>query len=327
MAPQPQKRDAHTQKQAAQTQKRRGAEGDDRAAPGGGEGHTAPDRDARTRERRLAALAGRQHGIVGRRQLLTLGLGTDAIKSRLASGRLHSIHRYAYAVGHRRLTQRGRWMAAVLGCGTAAVLSHDSAAALWGLESAHSPIDVTAPRGRQGQPRRDGIPVTTVARTLFDIAGFPDRTRLSRLWEEADKLHLLALDDVVAVYESRRGCRRARRHIRPLLLAAPHSEATRSPLEDRFVAFCRHFELPPPATNVLVLDKEIDAAWPAAKLLVELDSWEHHAHRAAFERDRSRDVELMLAGYRTIRVTHRRLDGEAATLAGQIRRLLSGWSA
>jgi predicted transcriptional regulator of viral defense system len=290
----------------------------------------------------LATLAARQHGVVGRRQLLALGLGADAIKSRLASGRLHSIHRDAYAVGHRRLSQRGLWMAAVLGCGTGSVLSHGSAATLWGLEEARSPIDVTAPRGRQGSPRRvgirlhrcrledsewtrrDGIPVTTVARTLFDLAETAGADQLGRLWEEGDKLHLLVLDDVAEVYERRRGCRRARRRIRPLLLEAPHSERTRSPLEDRFAAFCRQFELPPPATNVLVLEKEVDAAWLAARLLVELDSWEHHAHRAAFERDRKRDVALIVAGYRTIRVTHRRLDREAATLAGEIRRLLTG---
>jgi predicted transcriptional regulator of viral defense system len=313
MAPQPQKQPAETQKRLAQTQKR---------------------------ERRLAALASRQHGVVGRKQLLALGLRPDAIKSRVASGRLHSIHRDAYAVGHRRLSQRGLWMAAVLGCGTGSLLSHHSAAALWGLEEARSPIDVTAPRGRQGSPRRagvrlhrcqledtertqrDGIPVTTVARTLFDLAEAAGPDPLSRLWEEADKLHLLVIDDVAEVYERRRGCRRARRRIRPLLLEAPRSERTRSPLEDRFVAFCRHFELPPPATNVLVLEKEVDAAWLDARLLVELDSWEHHAHRAAFERDRKRDIALIVAGYRTIRVTHRRLDREAATLAAEIRILL-----
>ncbi len=314
MAPQPQKQPSQTQKHLAQPQKR---------------------------ERRLAALAARQHGVVGRRQLLNLGLGADAIKSRLASGRLHSIHRDAYAVGHRRISQRGRWMAAVLGCGTGSVLSHHSAAALWGLEEARSPIDVTAPRGRQGTPRRagirlhrcrleedewtrrDGIPVTTVARTLFDLAETVSRDRLARLWEEADKLHLLGLDDIAAVYERRRGCRRARRQVRPLLLEAPYSERRRSPLEDRFATFCRHFELPPPATNVLVLEKEVDAAWLDARLLVELDSWEHHAHRAAFERDRKRDAALIVAGYRTIRVTHRRLDGEAATLATEIHALLA----
>ena len=94
----------------------------------------------------------------------------------------------------------------------------------------------------------------------------------------------------------------------------------RSPLEIRFPAFVRAHRLPKP---VQVLGHEIDALWPAAKLIVELDSWEHHGHRAAFERDRARDSKLMIAGYRTIRVTHRRLDREAERLAVEIRQLLA----
>lgn len=292
------------------------------------------------RERRLAELATRQHGVVGRWQLLELGFSEKAIKARLGAGRLSHIYREAYAVGHRRLSQRGWWMAAVLASGLGAVLSHESAAALWGLMGARSRSDVTAPRGRQGRaPRhpiflhrcqleeeewtlRAGIPVTTVARTLFDLAEVVDRVRLGRLWEEADKLHLLRLDAVAAVYE-RGKWRRARRRIRPVLEEARYAVRTRSPLEDRFLPFCQKFELPPPSTNVLVLEKEVDAAWLDARLLVELDSWEHHAHRAAFERDRSRDIELLLAGYRTIRVTNRRLDRDAPKLAGEIVRLLS----
>jgi very-short-patch-repair endonuclease len=290
----------------------------------------------------LAELATRQHGVVGRWQLLEAGFTDKAIKQRLAAGRLSGVHRESYAVGHRRLSQRGWWMAAVLAGGPGAVLSHEDAAALWELTGAHSPIDVTAPRGRQGRLRREGIrlhrsrtleesdrtarngiPVTTVARTLFDLAESADPTSLGHLWEEADKLHLLRLDAVAAVYERGRYRHRARARIRPLLQEARHAVRTRSPLEDRFSAFCRRFELPPPATNVLVLEKEIDAAWLEARLLVELDSWEHHGHRAAFERDRKREPEFLLAGYRTIRVTNRRLDGEAATLADEIRALLA----
>ncbi len=290
----------------------------------------------------MSRLATAQHGAISREQLLALGIGERTIERWSANGRLHSVHRESYAVGHRRLSQRGWWMAAVLACGPRAMLSHGDAAALWGLAGARSPIDVTAPRGRQGRPRREGIrlhrsrtledsdrtvrngiPVTTVARTLFDLAEAVDPRTLAGLWEEADKLHLLRLDAVATVYERGRHRHRARARIRPLLQEARHEERTRSPLEDRFAAFCRHFELPPPATNVLVLEKEVDAAWLDARLLVELDSWEHHAHRAAFERDRKRDIALIVAGYRTIRVTHRRLDGEAATLATEIRRLLA----
>jgi very-short-patch-repair endonuclease len=96
----------------------------------------------------------------------------------------------------------------------------------------------------------------------------------------------------------------------------------RSPLEIRFAEFLREHEIPAPAQNVLVLGHEVDALWPPAKLVVELDSWEHHGDRAAFERDRARDPKLLLAGYRTIRVTHRRLDREANAVAAELRALL-----
>jgi very-short-patch-repair endonuclease len=107
-----------------------------------------------------------------------------------------------------------------------------------------------------------------------------------------------------------------------LLAEARAVTPTRSPLEDRFQRFCRFYDLPPHSTNVEVLGSEVDVLWPAAKLIVELDSWEFHSHRAAFQRDRARDTRLLVAGYRTIRVTHDRLDGEAGILASEIRELL-----
>jgi hypothetical protein len=109
------------------------------------------------RERALADLATRQHGVVGRWQLIELGFGDEAIRTRLEAQRLSHLHREAYAVGHRRLTRRGRWMAAVVACGPGAVLSHESAATLWELAGAQPESDVTAPRGRQGRPRRGAI--------------------------------------------------------------------------------------------------------------------------------------------------------------------------
>jgi hypothetical protein len=201
-------------------------------------------------------------------------------------------------------------------------------------------IDVTAPGGRQFRPGRLGIrlhrcrfhepperthrariPVTSVARTLFDLAEAVDFERLEKAWEEADRLKLLRLGEVERVCERGRG-RRSLRPIRRLLAAANAAETVRSPLEERFLSFCRAFGIPAPATNVHVLDHEVDCLWPAAKLIAELDSWEFHAHRSAFERDRARDPKLLLAGYRTIRVTHRRLDREADELAAEIEGLL-----
>jgi very-short-patch-repair endonuclease len=295
-----------------------------------------PPRDGRARrvgggakrERELAELATQQHGVAARRQLLALGFGDEAIKLRLEAGRLSALHEEVYAVGHRRVSQRGYWWAGVLAYGDGALLSHRSAAALWGFGRQRRVVEVTASRGRQGIDRRtgiwihrcrlypedrvvrDGIPVTTVARTLFDLAEVDDEGRLRRAWEEADRLHLLRLRAVEEVCERGYG-RRALRPIRRLLAEASAPGRTRSPLEDRFHRFCEEHRLPAPATNVTVLDHEVDALWPQARLVVELDSWEFHRHRAAFERDRARDPDLLLAGYRTIRVTHRRLDTEA----------------
>lgn len=295
----------------------------------------------RERERELARLAARQHGVVARRQLLTLGFGDEAIKLRVAAGRLHALHREVFAVGHRRIAEPGRRWAAVLAYGDKAVLSHRSAAALWGLARQRTAlIDVTAELGRQGIDRRAGIfihrgrlhpedraergglPLTTVARTLFDFAEFTDHRHLESAWEEADRLNLLKLRAVERVCERGYG-RRALKPIRRLLAEARAAVMTRSPLEYDFAAFCRDHRLPVPSFNTIVLSYEVDALWPRQRLAVELDSWEFHRHRAAFERDRARDTALQIAGYRTIRITHRRIHDEPAHVARQLRELLA----
>ncbi len=294
----------------------------------------------RERERELGRLATRQRGVVGRRQLLELGFSKEAIELRLNLGRLHPLHREVYAVGHCSTNRNGRRLAAVLAYGDRALLSHRSAAALWGLARPSAPaIDVTAPTGRQGIHRREkiwihrgrlhpedrtvraGIPLTTVARTLFDLAEFVSLTRLESAWEEADRLNLLQLKAVEQVCERGYG-RRALRPIRHLLAEARAAEITRSPLEDAFAAFCRKHRLPMPSFNTMALGYEVDALWPAQRLAAELDSWEFHSHRAAFERDRARDAALQAAGYRTIRITHRRLHNEPTTVLKQLRALL-----
>ena len=240
------------------------------------------------------------------------------------------------------MNQYGHWLAAVLACGQGALLSHRSAAALWGLlRQKRGAIDVTAASGRQFRPGRDGIclhrchlhegvetkraeiPVTTVARTLFDLAEVVDRRTLRRAWEEADRLGLLRLGAVEHACEQGYG-RRSLRPIRLLLGEARAPTFTRSPLEDRFAEFCREHlaDLPAPLTNVTILDHEVDAYWPAHRLVIEMDSWEFHGHRAAFEQDRARDTAMQAAGYRVIRLTHRRLEEEPAVVAGELRRML-----
>jgi hypothetical protein len=166
-----------------------------------------------------------------------------------------------------------------------------------------------------------GIPVTTVARTLFDLAEVVDERRLERAFEEADRLHLLEMQALEEVCARGYG-RRALRPIRRLIEEARMPETTRSPLEDRFAEFCREHHLPPPDTNVMVFGREVDALWQGERLMVEMDSYAFHGHRAAFERDRARDAAMQAEGYRVIRVTHRRLAREPIAVAAEIRRLL-----
>jgi very-short-patch-repair endonuclease len=289
----------------------------------------------------IAELADRQHGVIGREQLVELGVPVRTIERWVDGGRLHRVHREVFTVGYPRIGEAGRRWAAVLAYGEGALLSHRSAAALWGLSRQRSAlIDVTAAVGRQGVRRREGIfihrgrlhpddraingglPTTTVARTLFDFAEFASLKRLESTWEEADRLNLLNLRDVEGVCERGYG-RRALRPIRRLLAEARAATVTRSPLEDDFAAFCRKHRLPAPVFNTTVLDYEVDALWPRHKIAAELDSWSFHRHRAAFERDRARDTALQAAGYRTIRITHRRLRNEATKVARELHALLA----
>jgi Protein of unknown function (DUF559) len=230
-------------------------------------------------------------------------------------------------------------MAAVLACGEEALLSHGSAAALWGLmRLTGSPVDVAASGGKPGREgirlhrtcihpedraMNAGVPVTSVARTLLDLADSLDEQRWRRAAEEADRLGLLEMAALERVCERGVG-RRGLTACRHLVAAAKAPVMTRSPLEDRFAEFCREHisDLPAPLTNVSVLDREVDAYWPSHHLVVEMDSWEFHHHRAAFERDRARDAAMHAAGYRVIRLTHRQLESEAPRIATQLRKLL-----
>jgi len=292
------------------------------------------------RERELTALAERQHGVVSRRQLLDAGLGRRAIGRRVEAGRLRCLHRCVYAFGYQRLGSRGEWMAAVLACGEGAVLSHRSAAALWGLRRPPSgSVDVSAARGRRRQgitihegsivdSERTtvvGIPVTSVARTLFDLAEVVDEKQLGSAFEEADRLRLMRMPELEAVCARGHG-RHALRPIRALIDAGQTPEDTQSPLEDRVLDLCHEHHLPLPVTGARVLGREVDAFWPAQKLMVEADSWKFHGHREAFERDRARDAAMQAEGYRVIRLTYRRLEREPAAVASQLRRLLTSGS-
>lgn len=298
------------------------------------------DAQKATRDRAIAAIAARQHGVVARRQLTALGLGRGAIRNRTLAGRLHTVHRGVYAVGHPGLVGRGRWMAAVLACGPGALLSHRSAAALWGLGfDARSRIEVTT-SGRGGRGRsslaphhvraldpcdrtvRDGIPLTTIPRTLLDLAEVVGARQLERVFAEVDRSRLLDLVAIERLCERSTG-RRGLKLLRALL--AEHRGAvpeTRSELERRFLGLCCEAELPPPVVNVVVAGFEVDALWQEQRLVVEIDGFAYHRSRVAFERDRERDRHLRLTGCRVLRITDRMLANDAAAVVGAIRSLL-----
>ena len=292
---------------------------------------------ARLRERKIAALAGAQHGVVMRAQLLDAGLSSRTIERRVERRQLHRLHRGVYSLGDPKPSVRGRWLAAVLACGQGAVLSHRSAASLWRLaRQGNGPVEVTAAAGRRrlgialhecglheaDRAVVDSIPVTSVARTLFDLAEEVDEQGLARAFEEADRLRLLemrALEDVCARCRGRRALRPVQR----LIEEAREPGWTRSDLEERFAIFCREHELLPTDTNVELLGHEVDALWIGERLVVELDGFAYHRHRAAFENDRAKDAAMQAAGYRVVRITDRRLEREPSAIAEELRRLLA----
>ena len=231
-------------------------------------------------------------------------------------------------------------MAAVLAAGPYAALSHLDAAAHWALRSVRSgAIQVTVsargPEHRAGirvhQVRRvhaddtaikDGIPVTSVARTLFDSAEMLQMRQLERLFEQAERLRLFDLRALDAVCERNPG-RRALRPVKTLLATFREPPATRTELERLLVDLCREYDIPEPAFNVTVAGYEVDAWWPGTNRIAELDSYAYHSSRTAFENDRERDLELTLAGFEVIRITHRMLKGRPAQLAQRIRTFLA----
>lgn len=287
---------------------------------------------------RIATLAEQQHGIVARWQLEALGVRAGAIQRRIEGARLHRVFRGAFAVGHPLLSERGRWMAAVLASGPAAALSHRSGGALWDVAPyAGIRIEVTVSGSRRAGPAaivvhggrlgesdvevRDGIPVTSLARTLFDLAEVVDPTRLRRAFERAERLGLLDLAAIAEVAARSPG-RRALKPIRALLAELTPAPATRSELERRFLELCEGAGLPAPAVNVAVAGFEVDTLWVPERVIVELDGFEFHRSRDAFERDRARDSALQAAGYRVLRVTFRRISREPEAIIAELRRLL-----
>lgn len=278
-------------------------------------------------ERRIAALATRQHGVIARRQLLELGLSVSTIDHRLRSGRFVTLHRAVYALGHGALRPEGHFLAAVLACGPGAVLSHASAALWWDLRaSAARIIDITVPSAA-GRPRRRGnlrihrraalrasdvtthrgIPITTPACTLLDLAPVIGRRPTERAMDEAEVLRLFdrrAFEAVLAAHPTAPG---ARMFADVLAGHTVGSTLTRTDLEELFLGFCDTHGLDRPVVNSIIAGLEVDFMWPAHRLGVEVDGYAFHRTRSAFERDRQRDAILAGERVRVLRFTDRQI--------------------
>jgi very-short-patch-repair endonuclease len=281
-------------------------------------------------------IARRQHGVLSSRQLAAEGLSRNAVAHRVASGWLVRLHRGVYCIGPLQ-APRARAIAAVLAYGDGTLLSHFSAAALWGLEperagAMHVNVDRPGAHSRPGirvhrtrlnpldARRRDAIPVTSPARTLLDLAAIASGKELDRAIEEAQIRRLVTEQSLKEQFE-RHPRHRGTRALRQAIRLEP--SFTRSEAERRLLELIRAARLPAPKANIRVAGHEVDVLWPDAKLVVEVDGYAFHSTRAAFERDRRRDGELQAAGYRVLRVTWRQLEDEPEALIAALARTLA----
>jgi very-short-patch-repair endonuclease len=276
---------------------------------------------------------------------MELGLSEQAVQHRIVRGRLYRIERGVYAVGRPALTKRGRWMAAVLGCGPDALLSHWSAAALFGLGFEKQQIEVSvrtcSDRKRGGAEVlvhrrrhlqdedcsiRDAIPVTSPVRTLVDLAATSGRDQIERLVNEADRLDLVdpeVLSAALSAYRGQRGVARLRAVVDP----GGAFRRTRSGLERRFLRLVERAGLPMPLTRKWLNGFEVDFYWPDLGLVVETDGLRYHRTAARQAKDRRRDQAHTVAGLTQLRFTEAQVEFEAGfvveTLRGVVGRLSS----
>lgn len=270
-----------------------------------------------SRDLRVAKVAAGQHGVVSIHQLRQAGLGDDAVLTRVRAGRLHRIHRGVYAVGHPGISRQGRWMAAALACGEGAAVSHRSAAELWEfLKPCAGPVDISIQRAggrrrRQGIrlhrcaslsrghiTLRNGIPVTTPARTISDLRGIAPEWELRRAIRQADVLGLPTGP-------------------------VPSRDRTRSDLERDFLGICRRHRLPLPEVNVRVGRFLVDFLWRDQRLAIETDGYRYHRGRQAFEDDRVRGLELRARGFEVIRLSEKQVAEEPRSVAEVLRPILA----
>jgi very-short-patch-repair endonuclease len=278
---------------------------------------------------------------VARFQLIRLGISASEIEARVRRGSLLPLFRGVYAVGHGAVGTWAHRIAAVLTVGEGAVLSHRSAATAWGMratDGARFDVTVASRAGRRTRPRLaehrmaiepfetttlDGLPLTTPARTLVDLAEAVRPRELERAVAAAEGLRLFDLVAVQRVFD-RHPARAGTRRLRALLASQELGEdLTRSELEERVLALCDRFDVARPQVNARVAGLEVDFYWPAAGLVVEADSRRHHHTRMAFERDRQRDAILLRQGLRVLRLTYARIVREPASVGADLLALTS----
>lgn len=289
----------------------------------------------RTVEWRLAWLAERSHGVVTRSELLRAGVTANEIEGRLRTGALLREHRGVYRVGHRAPSREATYLAAVRACGERAVLSGLAAGHLYGLLKGTPPQpEVIAPTERRVPgirarrcrhlDRREtttwqGIPITTVPRTLVDLAGELDAGELARACHEAGVRHRTTPAHVARILRRRpngpgaRGLRRILWGDEPITL---------SKLEAAFLALVREAGLPLPRTNRLAGGRRVDCRWPERRLTVELDGYRYHSSRYAWERDRRREREARARGDELRRFTYGDVLEEPGPMLAELRSLL-----
>jgi very-short-patch-repair endonuclease len=244
-------------------------------------------------QQRVARIAAGQYGVVTYDQLLAAGMTPSTVSRRVREGWLHRLYRGVYALGHVNLSTEGRWFAAVCACGPGAVLSHESAAHIWGISPPSASVSHVTVPATGGRARRPGIrihyspalppgdvtirrkiPVTTPARTRRDLGYGPDRTR--------------------------------------------------SGLERHFLRLCRQHELPEPEVNARIGPYEVDFLWREARLVVEVDGYRYHSSRATFRADRARDRELGRRGLTVLRFADDELDDDPLAVMSSVRDRLPG---
>jgi hypothetical protein len=285
----------------------------------------------RVRWRRAAELAARQHGVVSRDQLRRCGLSDRQITRATALSRLHAVHRGVFAVGHERLSASGRRAAAVLTCGTGAALGYRTAAAHWNLRATSGPtIEIVVPRSSRPRHRnvrvhchpqllpdelttRDGIRVTTVARTLLDLAAVLPPSALRRSVGQADVLRLFDRH-AVAPLLLRHARHRGRRALEDVLRAWEEPDRVRSPQEETFPQLCARFGFPRPAINAVVLGMEVDAVFADHGIAVELGGYAFHSGAIQWEDDHEKRARLVAAGWTVLAYSWRQVQEDGGGL-------------